>query len=497
MRQLSNSLLYELDEAIKELPGSSGVQKLLVTRVLDHLDRTSKSAAGDRLVQLDLANAYTRLGNIQGNPYDQNLGDRDGALVSIDKALAIATSLTGSAAFDREAVRALASVEQARSEVLWGEEKTPEAVASMQAATQAFERLIAGHDATPVLICEAASAYGTLGDELGQPGTPSMGELAGALAAYRRTLQLYDRALGIDPNFARARRGLSVSMLKIGTIEIETDPAQALKDFELAEQRYEALPDAKQNALSTARMRANLLRKRAMAMRELGEFVQAAPLFDQALTIQKQIAAADPKDSRSLVDVYVDFTQAAYNYEDAADPALEADPGVRRRNLILTVPLLKQAESIMLQLLKQNSGNDDWRAMLADAQVRLGTVEQTLSPSDDSAEASARGLAALKELAAKHPDTALILDSEVGALLSVKPLKLRDPHLAVIWTEHQALLTKRKEPSVLHSLAQAYRSAGQIDKARAVAAEGLALFSPAVPGAPIPRIRRLLELEQK
>jgi predicted Ser/Thr protein kinase len=167
LRQLSNSLLSELDEAIKELPGSTSVQRLLVTRVLEHLDRMSKDAAGDRLIQLDLVNAYTRLGNIQGNPYDQNLGDPAGALASLDKALAIAKSLTASAALDREALHAMATVQQARSEVLWGVEKTPEAVASMQAATQAFETLVAQRDATPALICEAAAAYGTLGRPCG------------------------------------------------------------------------------------------------------------------------------------------------------------------------------------------------------------------------------------------------------------------------------------------------------------------------------------------
>ena len=123
LRQLSNSLLSELDEAIKDLPGSTNVQRLLVTRVLEHLDRMSKDAAGDRLIQLDLVNAYTRLGNIQGNPYDQNLGDPAGALVSLDKALSIAESLTTSAPLDREALHAMASVQQSRSEVLWGEEK--------------------------------------------------------------------------------------------------------------------------------------------------------------------------------------------------------------------------------------------------------------------------------------------------------------------------------------------------------------------------------------
>ena len=495
MRQLSNSLLYELDEAIKELPGSSGVQKLLVTRVLDHLDRTSKSAAGDRLVQLDLANAYTRLGNIQGNPYDQNLGDTAGALVSLDKALVIAQSLAASAARDNEALRALASVEQARSEVLWGIGKTPEAVESMQAATEAYERLVAERDATPALISEAGAAYGTLGDELGQPGTPSLGDLAGAIDAYRKDIRLDERALSLDPNFPRARRGLGIVQLKIGNVEIETDPAQALEDYRLAEERFDALPESKQDGLSTLRIRANVVRKKATAMRELGEYAQAIPLFDQALAIQKQIAAADPKDNRSLFDVYVDLTQKAYDYEYAADPALEADPQKRRRDLALAIPLLKEAQSIAVQLLKQTPSNEDRKASLADVQVRLGTAETELQTSGDAEKLAATGLVTLTGLAAKHPDSVLMLDFAVAALLTVKPATLRDPKLAIVCAEREALLTKRKQPSALLSVAQAYRSAGLNKQARTAADEGLALLPFVSASAPIPRTRKLLELE--
>ena len=495
MRQLSNSLLYELDEAIKELPGSSGVQKLLVTRVLDHLDRTSKSAAGDRLVQLDLANAYTRLGNIQGNPYDQNLGDTAGALVSLDKALLIAQSLAASAARDDEALRALASVEQARSEVLWGVGKTPEAVESMRAATEAYERLVAERDATPALISEAGAAYGTLGDELGQPGTPSLGDLAGAIDAYRKDIRLDERALSLDPNFPRARRGLGIVQLKIGNVEIETDPAQALEDYRLAEERFDALPESKQDGLSTLRIRANVMRKKATAMRELGEYAQAIPLFDQALAIQKQIAAADPKDNRSLFDVYVDLTQKAYDYEYAADPGLEADPQKRRRDLALAIPLLKEAQSIAVQLLKQTPSNEDRKASLADVQVRLGTAETELQTSDDAGKLAATGLVTLTGLAAKHPDSVLMLDFAVAALLTVKPATLRDPKLAIVCAEREALLTKRKQPSALLSVAQAYRSAGLNKQARTAAHEGLALLPSVSASAPIPRTRKLLELE--
>jgi tetratricopeptide (TPR) repeat protein len=232
-----------------------------------------------------------------------------------------------------------------------------------------------------------------------------------------------------------------------------------------------------------------------MSMRELGEYSQAVPLFDQALSIQRQIAAADPKDTRSLFDVYVDLTQAAYGYEESADPPFSTNSGARQRSLASAAPLLKQAELIALQLLKQNPSNDDWKASLADVQVRLGTLDQDLNTSHDSAALSATGLAALKELANHHPDSVLIRDMEVAALINVKPLTLRDPTLAIASAEQEALLTRRKQPGVLLSMAQAYRSAGQIEKARAAANEGLALLPPVTAGAPTPRTRKLLELQ--
>jgi eukaryotic-like serine/threonine-protein kinase len=496
LRELSNSLLSELDEAIKDLPGSTGVQHLLVTRVLEHLDRASKDAAGDRLTQLDLVNAYTQLGNIQGNPYDQNLGEPAGAIASLDKAFAVATSLTRSWPADHDANRAMASVLQSRSEVLWGMEKTPEAVASMRAAVAVFDKLIEERDATAVLICDAGTAYGTLGDELGQPGTPSMGDLSGALAIYRKVIQLDERAVALDPNFLRARRAIAINELKVGNVELETDPGQALKDFQIAQERFEALPDAKPESLTWLRMRAQLLLKRGMSLKELAEFSQGAPFFDQALDIERKIAEQDVKDSRSQFDVYVDFSQAAFNYEDAADPPFATDPAGRRRNLALAVPYLKQAESIMHDLLKMNPANDDWKAALADVQVRLGTAEQEVGNAEGAAALCATGVATLKELAAKHADTALILDHEVAALLRAKPVTLRDSLLAITAAEREALVTKRREPDALLWVAQAYRMGGKIDQARAAAKEGLALL-PQSPGnqASSSRLGRLLELQ--
>ena len=263
LRQLSNSLLSELDEAIKELPGSTGAQKLLVTRVLEHLDRTARNAHGDRQTQLDLINAYSQLGEIQGDPYVQNLGDPHAALISIGKAIDMATPLVASRPGDRDALRLLALAQQYKSDVLFGMAETEEAVRSMRASSDVWDKLTAAGDLTPGLLCDAGSAYGTLGDELGQSGVASLEDSAGATTAYLKALAADNRALSIDPHSPRARRGISIYEMKIGSVKMETDPATAVKEFETALQNSDELPDSEKSRLSTQRMRAMLMRKQA------------------------------------------------------------------------------------------------------------------------------------------------------------------------------------------------------------------------------------------
>jgi tetratricopeptide (TPR) repeat protein len=452
LRQLSNSLLSELDEAIKQLPGSTGVQKLLVTRVLEHLDRMAKDAQGDRQTQLDLVDAYTRLGNIQGNAYDQNLGDPAGAFVSLGKALAIAGPLAASDSRDREAIRALALVQQSRSEILWQTDKTPEAVPVMREALKSFDALAADPHASAALIYEVSSAYGTLGDELGQSGTASLGDPAAAVAAYRQSLALDDRALSIDPNFLRAKRGLSINGLKIGSVEMEADPAEALKDFQVALKRSDALPKAEQGSLSIVRLRAMLLRKQANALDRLGAYAQAVPLFEEALEISQRIAAQDPKDFRALFDVATVLDDEAKSYEDAADPVVAAKADDRRVNLVLAEKKLAQAAADLERLLKQDPANDVCKSFLGFIQVRIGTIRRILHTPGASDELSRRGLAALKETAEKDQASPMVLDQAANAFLTVEPTTLRNPQFAISCAEREAAMSHEKTPSRMLTL---------------------------------------------
>ena len=495
LRLLSNSLLSELDEAIKQLPGSTGAQTLLVTRVLEHLDRMAKDARGDRPTQLDLIDAYTRLGNIQGNAYDQNLGDPAGALASLDKARAIAQPLAASGPTDRDAIRALALVEQSRSEILWQIDRTPEAVPVMRDALKNWDASIADSRAPATLVCDVSSAYGTLGDELGQNGTASLADTAGAIAAYRKSVALDDRALSIDPNLLRPKRGLAINGLKIGSVEMEIDPAEALKEFRLALQRVDAMPKAEQEGLPALRLRHMLLRKQANALERLGEYAQAVPLFEQSFVIVARIADQDPKDTRALFDLVTIKDDEAKSYEDAADPVQAAKPGDRRANLIRAEKTLTQAAAVLERLLKQDPANDVWKASLASIQVRIGVIRSILHTPGASEELSRRALAALKEIAQKKQASPMVLDQAANAFLTVEPASLRNPQLAVSCAEREVAMSHATTPSKLLTLAQAYRASGQIEKGRATAMTGLALLPALQPGSVKPNVRKLLEKE--
>jgi tetratricopeptide (TPR) repeat protein len=495
LRQLSNSLLSELDEAIKQLPGSTGVQKLLVTRVLEHLDRMAKDAQGDRQTQLDLVDAYTRLGNLQGNTYYQNLGDPEGGSVSLGKALAIAQPLVASDPKDRDALRALALVEQSRSAILWQTSKTQEAVSAMRQAVKSFDELAAAPHASAALIAEAASAYGILGDELGQPGTQSLYDLAGALAAYRKDLDLVYRALRVDPQLMRGRRALAIIPLKVGDVEYEIDPAQALKDFRYGLERANALPADGQSEFTTLRLRGMLLDRVAGCMVALRSYDQADSTFADAIKIQRRLVAVDPQNITAQLDLESTLNDQAAGYLDREDPSLGTSSGEYRRNRVAAERLFSEAAAIIEQELKHDPSDEVYSESLGYLQVKIGSIQAILREGGNPEALTKRGLAAMRSAGRVSQDSAMMLDESAKAFLTAEPASQRDPQFAVSCAERAVALTHGKMPSMLLTLAQAYRAAGQTEKSRATADKALALLPAPQSGGVKPNLRKLLEIQ--
>ncbi len=493
LRQLSNSLLSEIDEALKELPGSTHVQQLVVQRVLEHLDHMAKDAAGDRTTQFDLIGAYTRLGNLQGNPYEQNVGDASGALVSLDKAIAFSTTLQAKNPKDPAVLGALAIAEKVKSNVLFGMSRTSESIPAMRASIAAFQGQFANANPAPPQLNEAAGAYNGLGDQLGLPGVASVGDSAGALDAYRQAVELSRRALAIDPKFTRSRRTLALDFAKIGDIVVQTDPAAAVASYHQAIDAWTALIANGDKSPTSQRGAARVYMKLGTALSASCDFPGAIAAYSQADAILRHYAAADPKDIRAATDLFVLEDDEAQTRFDMLDPNLNSSPVDRGKEAQQAIAFLRESTVILEKLLSVDTGNRIWITNLAYDNVTLGTLETSLGDARGGAQLSAAGITALTKRASAGDASMDELELATSALLRVLPSNLRDPHITVQYAERLVAADHRRTPGFLALLALAYSQDHQQEKAATAAAEGIALLPPSATAAAATRTRRILE----
>ena len=101
VRQLSNRFLFEFEETIHSVPGATNARKLVVKTAQEYLDRLAAEGGSglfggrDPALIHELAEAYRKLGDVQGNPVESNAGDSRAALASYRKALVLQDSVGG------------------------------------------------------------------------------------------------------------------------------------------------------------------------------------------------------------------------------------------------------------------------------------------------------------------------------------------------------------------------------------------------------------------
>ena len=494
LRQLSSSLLSEIDEAIKELPGSTPVQRLLVDRVLHHLDRMS-SEAGDRVTNLDLTAAYTRLGNLQGNPYEQNIGDPDGALSSLAKAIHWAKVLESRNPRDAPVLAALALAEQSQGEVLFGVGRTKDAVRSMRLAVAHY----AARDALPGTgsheLADAASAVGALGDLLGQSGVASLGDARGALDAYSRAMALSKQALALEPQFVRAQRGIAIDYLKIGNMRLLTDPSGATEEFSRSLQAWQALPKSDQASASTRRGIAQTHLKIAAAAADLDDYERADRELELARPTLEYLAKADVDDSRVAYDL-ADFYQAwaVMDLDRLVDGAFQGRVAAQQL-ASHAVRNLGSALVILTKLVSLEPNNRSWRAAQAYQQVLLGGLQQKYAGTVGDLKQAAIGYATLMSEATWPEANIDVLQMATLAGFAA-PKELRHVQATVAYAQRLVAGTQRQDPRHLLLLAKALRADGQRAAAVAAAKDGLALLPATGVTAPS-RLNRLLSQEAR
>jgi non-specific serine/threonine protein kinase/serine/threonine-protein kinase len=87
VRELANTIVFDVHDSIADLPGSTPARKVIVQRALEYLSRLEEEGAANLELQRDMAAAYEKIANVQGAPNSPNVGELDGAYRSYQKAL--------------------------------------------------------------------------------------------------------------------------------------------------------------------------------------------------------------------------------------------------------------------------------------------------------------------------------------------------------------------------------------------------------------------------
>lgn len=328
VRRLANSFLYELHDAIKDLPGSTPARQLLVRRALEYLDKLAGESRIDSTLRRELAMAYERVGDVQGNPYLGNVGDTAGALESYRKALEIRRSLAG------EGSTALTRCDLAHSYDRIGDmlDKTGNLSGAQENYRQALtlrEALAHTNPADSMVRRELARSYDYLGN-----GLEKMGDPRNALAHFLKAQILREALWSADTSNSELRRDLAISYGAVGRALGQVgDKNGSLDSLKKSVRLFEALSDADPSNAKARRELAIGYTQLGELLADMGDRPGALATYRKSVATRQALAATDPTNAQARRDLAIGYGW----FSDALAHAGEAREAVDTARKSLTI----------------------------------------------------------------------------------------------------------------------------------------------------------------
>lgn len=243
LRKLSESLLFELHDSIRDLPGATQARALLAQRASEYLNEIAAEAGDNPVVLEDLAAAYWRLATIESGERTPHLGGiaRDhAALENNEKALAIRRRLLGAHPDNAEFQKGVLASMWAVAEGKRREGNMRAVFALHTERLRLAEQLYAQYGRQDLLQSVAAS-YAAFADL-----DRTIGDNAGALRNGQKALELREKLLQLNPASAGAERlvGLSHEGLAYA-LSAQGDYEKAVAEHQLAAADFEQLVNAR------------------------------------------------------------------------------------------------------------------------------------------------------------------------------------------------------------------------------------------------------------
>lgn len=306
-REQAQAMLYDVDDLLASITGTTQARETIIDRSLEYLSRLSAEAEHDAPLRLDIATAYMRAGSLLGDPTSPNLGRIEDAVASYHAGIDVLPTMS-----------TLPSDLKARRLELEGRlyERLAEAVAFsghvdsaivLLRGVQALYMEQARHTDDEAAVRGAIAIFHLkLGDFLGNPNFPNLGEAALAETHYDSALSvvqgLYDDA------DQETRRNLGLVHERRGTLrQASGDLGGALADFEASRDIRGRLTQDEPHRYDIQRDLGIAYEKLALVNHETGQAEVALAEIRRAVAIYETIAESDSANVQSWQTLALGF----------------------------------------------------------------------------------------------------------------------------------------------------------------------------------------------
>jgi eukaryotic-like serine/threonine-protein kinase len=357
VHKLANSLMFEVHDSIRQLPGATSARKLILERAQQYLDSLAQDSQSDPSLLRDLAAAYARLASLQGNPVDANLGDSPRALQNYHKAVDLLTVCASLEPSNRDTLRELARAYLNLSLALTRTGDKKGSKEATQKAGEILEPLAQSHPEDQRIRFGLGAVYEQIGTQ-----SASENDLDHAKETYEKSLAIFQQLANEGPARPEYQTEISFAHKHIGSVlGVQKQLQPALEHYRAAL----AIDEASLNLdPGNAQARYNITftySDTGWVLNQQGDFDGALQYYRKALQIREALAAADPQDARTGHGVASTFNNLGMVFASKGDT-------------VQSIQSYKKALAIRQSLFQKDPTNEVLRFEIADSQARIGRV---------------------------------------------------------------------------------------------------------------------------
>ncbi|HET9250885.1 MAG TPA: protein kinase [Candidatus Eisenbacteria bacterium] len=299
VRMLARAVIFDIHDAIQNLPGSTKAREILVQHALEYLDRLSREAGDDPSLLNELGVAYGKIGDVQGRPEFSNLGRTADARRSYERSMELLQAASRAQPDSLEFGRNLVLTKQRLGDLLSQMGQKDEAMRLAQEGKRWILAALARHPENELLPGDLGVACDRISDMRFAAGD-TVGALQELLGASPVVTALYQK----DPDDPQRKRSAMVGYAKTAYLLAMTgERPRAGEDYRTSQELALELVRTQPHNVDAVRDLGVVYGMRAMFFADAGEFDSALVLYEKGVKLSEDLAASNPDDVLQQVDL--------------------------------------------------------------------------------------------------------------------------------------------------------------------------------------------------